>query len=207
MATGILNHMVAAGQALKGMAATPTAGSTNGAAGTSGTNGTGGTNGTSNSDDTSSSSATISANDFLTLLVTEMQNQDPTANQDPNEYINQLVQVNSLEQLIGINQTLTTDLGPASSSAPESSTGHTAGAATDPTGTSTLAEPAAAHRAGAQPEAVSAAPEATAQTTVARHTAGNVSVPTAIPAAQRVGHALSGRMHSRPSNGSAIPLQ
>jgi flagellar hook assembly protein FlgD len=25
------------------------------------------------------------------LLVTEMQNQDPTANQDPNEYINQLV--------------------------------------------------------------------------------------------------------------------
>ena len=54
-------------------------------------------------------SATISANDFLTLLVTEMQNQDPTANTDPNEYINQLVQVNSLEQLISINQTLTAD--------------------------------------------------------------------------------------------------
>ena len=54
-------------------------------------------------------SATISANDFLTLLVTEMQNQDPTADTDPNEYINQLVQVNSLEQLISINQTLTTD--------------------------------------------------------------------------------------------------
>ena len=41
-------------------------------------------------------SATITANDFLTLLVTEMKNQDPTANTDPNEYINQLVQVNSL---------------------------------------------------------------------------------------------------------------
>jgi flagellar basal-body rod modification protein FlgD len=54
-------------------------------------------------------SATISANDFLTLLVTEMKNQDPTANTDPNEYINQLVQVNSLQQLISINQTLTTD--------------------------------------------------------------------------------------------------
>ena len=54
----------------------------------------------------SSDSATISANDFLTLLVTEMQNQDPTADTDPNEYINQLVQVNSLEQLIDINQTL-----------------------------------------------------------------------------------------------------
>jgi flagellar basal-body rod modification protein FlgD len=56
-----------------------------------------------------SDSASISANDFLTLLVTEMKNQDPTANTDPNEYINQLVQVNSLEQLISINQTLTAD--------------------------------------------------------------------------------------------------
>ena len=63
--------------------------------------------GTTSSSD--SDSATISANDFLTLLVTEMQNQDPTADTDPNEYINQLVQVNSLEQLISINQTLTTD--------------------------------------------------------------------------------------------------
>ena len=55
---------------------------------------------------TSTTSSTISANDFLTLLVTEMQNQDPTANTDPNEYINQLVNVNSLEQLIDINQNL-----------------------------------------------------------------------------------------------------
>jgi flagellar basal-body rod modification protein FlgD len=62
-------------------------------------------------------SATITANDFLTLLVTEMKNQDPTANTDPNEYINQLVQVNSLQQLISINQTLTTD-SVASSSEP-----------------------------------------------------------------------------------------
>src|SRR5579872_296031 len=55
--------------------------------------------------------STISANDFLTLLVTEMKNQDPTAQTDPNEYINQLVQVNSLEQLIQINQNLNTALG------------------------------------------------------------------------------------------------
>jgi flagellar basal-body rod modification protein FlgD len=57
----------------------------------------------------SGESANISANDFLTLLVTEMKNQDPTADTDPIEYINQLVQVNSLEQLISINQTLTAD--------------------------------------------------------------------------------------------------
>ena len=66
------------------------------------------TTGGSGTSSTSSSDTTISANDFLTLLVTEMQNQDPTADTDPNEYINQLVNVNSLEQLININQTLTT---------------------------------------------------------------------------------------------------
>ena len=66
------------------------------------------TAGGSGTSSTSSSDTTISANDFLTLLVTEMQNQDPTADTDPNEYINQLVNVNSLEQLININQTLTT---------------------------------------------------------------------------------------------------
>jgi flagellar basal-body rod modification protein FlgD len=71
-------------------------------------------------------SATISANDFLSLLVTEMQNQDPTANTDPNEYINQLVQVNSLEQLISINQTLTTD----STATPGTSSAKTEGAQT-----------------------------------------------------------------------------
>ena len=53
-----------------------------------------------------STSVSIAANDFLTLLVTEMKNQDPTATTDPNEYVNQLVQVNSLQQLISINETL-----------------------------------------------------------------------------------------------------
>jgi flagellar basal-body rod modification protein FlgD len=54
--------------------------------------------------------ATVTANDFLQLLVTELQNQDPTANTDPNEYVNQLVQVNTLQQQIQMNQTL--DGGP-----------------------------------------------------------------------------------------------
>jgi flagellar basal-body rod modification protein FlgD len=62
-----------------------------------------------------SGSASVTANDFLTLLVTEMKNQDPTANTDPNEYINQLVQVNSLQQLISINDTLTSTLGTSTS--------------------------------------------------------------------------------------------
>jgi flagellar basal-body rod modification protein FlgD len=62
-------------------------------------------------------SSTITANDFLTLLVTELKNQDPTANTDPNAYVNQLVQVNSLQQLIQINtNTTTTPTTPATPS-------------------------------------------------------------------------------------------
>ena len=52
------------------------------------------------------SGATITGNDFLTLLVSEMKNQDPTQPTDPNAYIQQLVGVNSLQQLIQINQGL-----------------------------------------------------------------------------------------------------
>jgi len=61
----------------------------------------------SSSSSTSTDSSTITANDFLTLLVAEMQNQDPTQPTDPNEYISQMVDVNSLQQLIGINQGIT----------------------------------------------------------------------------------------------------
>ncbi len=50
-------------------------------------------------------SADITSSDFLTLLVSELQNQDPTQPADPNAYITHLAQVNSLQQLIQINQT------------------------------------------------------------------------------------------------------
>jgi flagellar basal-body rod modification protein FlgD len=50
-------------------------------------------------------SSDLTSSDFLTLLVSELQNQDPTQPADPNAYITQLVQVNSLQQLIQINQT------------------------------------------------------------------------------------------------------
>ena len=59
------------------------------------------------SSNSSDDNGTITANDFLTLLVTELKNQDPTANTDPNAYVDQLVQVNSLQQLIQIDQNTT----------------------------------------------------------------------------------------------------
>src|SRR5579859_7534031 len=77
-----------------------------------------------NGGNASAQPSTISANDFLTLLVTEMKNQDPTAQTDPNEYINQLVQVNSLEQLIQINQELSTAVGDGSSGGSGGASGH-----------------------------------------------------------------------------------
>jgi flagellar basal-body rod modification protein FlgD len=72
----------------------------------------------------------ITANDFLTLLVTEMKNQDPTAQTDPNEYINQLVQVNSLEQLIEINENVSSALetsGAGASPSVSQKSGHAIG--------------------------------------------------------------------------------
>lgn len=66
------------------------------------TSGSGSDTGNSSGTDNS----TITSNDFLTLLVTELKNQDPTQPTDPNAYIQQLVGVNSLQQLIQINQGL-----------------------------------------------------------------------------------------------------
>ena len=61
-------------------------------------------------------SSDITSSDFLTLLVSELQNQDPTQPADPNAYISQLVGVNSLQQLIQINAGLTSVEVPPSSS-------------------------------------------------------------------------------------------
>lgn len=56
---------------------------------------------------TPASAGNITSSDFLTLLVSELKNQDPTQPTDPNAYITQLVGVNSLQQLISINSGLT----------------------------------------------------------------------------------------------------
>ena len=58
------------------------------------------------STDAATGAADITSSDFLTLLVSELKNQDPTQPTDPNAYIQQLVGVNSLQQLIQINQGL-----------------------------------------------------------------------------------------------------
>ncbi len=131
----------------------------------------------SGSTDSSTEASTISANDFLTLLVTEMKNQDPTANTDPNEYINQLVNVNSLEQLISINQTLGTALDPSD---------------TTSTSEATRNSGSAMHVAAAGSS--SPATEGQTPASAAIHTvAGNLNIPSVNGSAQRVAGALSER--------------
>jgi flagellar basal-body rod modification protein FlgD len=199
-AAGIWSHHAATGQALSGKA-TPMTGPASGTSGTSSTSST-----------SSSSSATITANDFLTLLVTEMQNQDPTADTDPNEYINQLVQVNSLEQLIDINQNLSTALGDSTTSTTTSSdstsaSGASSAAAAKLTGkssTGTTAQVQGLDRGkalAAAQQATSSASTSSAstvtskanQTAAVRHAPGNLSVPEATAASHSVAEALNGQ--------------
>ena len=77
--------------------------------GGTGTNGTTGTNPTSGSTSSGSSTAnggsassvTLGGTDFLTLLLAQLQNQDPTSPVDSNEFLSQLA---SLSEVQGINQ-------------------------------------------------------------------------------------------------------
>jgi flagellar basal-body rod modification protein FlgD len=174
---GILNQNPMASQTLSG--ATPKASATSA---------------TSSSSSSSASSATISANDFLTLLVTELQNQDPTATSDPNEYVNQLVSVNSLEQLIGINQTLTKD-STASTGTTTKSVGETSASTANLPGASTTGASGqgVATQSGNATGATATIPSSI-QAATAKLAPGNLSVPSGNPAAQRVAQSLSGRL-------------
>jgi flagellar basal-body rod modification protein FlgD len=136
----------------------------------------------------SSSSASIGANDFLTLLVTEMKNQDPTANSDPNAYVNQLVQVNSLEQLISINQNLSTALGTSSTPGVREPASQTTSAEKTLTGNN-VAGVATGQTRTPKTNAQASAPAAPAG---ARLAPGNLSIPDSTPAALRVAQALGG---------------
>lgn len=177
-AAGLLNQTAASGQPLAGTRVSPMASS----------------NTDSNSTDTKSSASGITANDFLTLLVTEMKNQDPTANTDPNQYINQLVNVNSLQQLISINETLTSAYGSPSANA----YAQPAAQANSAASISTKAN--AASEATNQPNSaavfgtnVPTAGDSTIQAFIGKLAHGNLSAPAANPSAERLAHALDGR--------------
>src|ERR1700739_4334852 len=73
------------------------------AAATTGTTGSSSSSSSSNGMGTSASSLQST---FRNLLVTELQNQDPTSPVDPTQMVSQMVSLNQLDQLMSINQTL-----------------------------------------------------------------------------------------------------
>jgi flagellar basal-body rod modification protein FlgD len=64
------------------------------------------TSSSSSSNPTAAQSATINYNQYLQLLVAELQNQDPTAPTDPTQYMSQLASFSSVEQQIQTNSKL-----------------------------------------------------------------------------------------------------
>lgn len=151
-----------------------------------------GTNSTSSSS-SDSGAASITANDFLQLLVTEMQNQDPTADTDPNEYINQLVQVNSLEQLVQINQDLT---GSASSTTDSS------GNSTDPVAASSDAQGVL----GGTVQSSHGTGSTAAKSPAAGGVSGNLSATDTGTAASRVASALGAASQTLAPGSAGSPL-
>ncbi len=56
---------------------------------------------------TGSGSQVVDKDEFLKLLVAQLQNQDPLSPLNSDQFVTQLAQFNSLEQLISINQAVT----------------------------------------------------------------------------------------------------
>lgn len=81
------------------------------------------TNSVTSSNGTAAAAATAAATDplasestFLTLLVSQLQNQDPLNPTDSTQFVSQLTSYSQLEQLINIDQN-TTPVAPAASNA------------------------------------------------------------------------------------------
>jgi len=64
------------------------------------------TTNTSNTTPASQATPTVNYNEFLQLLITELQNQDPTSPMDPTQSISQLATFSGVEQQVQTNSTL-----------------------------------------------------------------------------------------------------
>jgi len=107
---------------------TPPNASTNGTSWNSGTSSTDTSNTTNNSSDPISNAAggAMGKDQFMKLLITEMQNQDPMSPMDGKDLAVQLAQFTSVEQLTDINtklDALTAAVKAASSTSTNSTTG------------------------------------------------------------------------------------
>ena len=88
------------------------AASSTGATSSSSSSGSAASTNSSSSSNPSADAASSAESTFISLLVTELQSQDPTQPMDPTAMVRQMFSMNQLEQLININQTLTTAFAP-----------------------------------------------------------------------------------------------
>src|SRR5260370_2148742 len=70
-------------------------------------------------------SATVDYNQFLTLLIAEIKNQDPTQPMDPTQSVTQLATISGVQQAMQTNATLSSLLTTSSLSQAEQLIGHT----------------------------------------------------------------------------------
>jgi flagellar basal-body rod modification protein FlgD len=125
---------------------------------------------------------------FLNLLVTELQNQDPTSPVDPTQMVGQMVSLNQLNQLMAINSTLS-GMASGNTSAATSPTGSTAtaqvasGAASGSGSTSAPRVAAASTSTQTQPAYTAA--DATAMMNLYGSVASAATVPTTSTAGGR----------------------
>lgn len=93
---------------------------------------------TSNASTTGNSASTNGTDSigstFLSLLVQELQNQDPTAPMDSTAMVGQMISLNQLDQLTSINQVLTGAYGGTSNATAGSTEGSSAGGSSSPSG-------------------------------------------------------------------------
>jgi flagellar basal-body rod modification protein FlgD len=79
---------------------------------------------------TTDSTKTLGENDFLSLLVAQLQNQDPTNPVDNTQFVSQLATFSSLQQLISINGNVATLATDASANSSTTASASDASAAT-----------------------------------------------------------------------------
>jgi flagellar basal-body rod modification protein FlgD len=104
--------------------------------GTNGTNGTGSTGGTGSSGGTGSAGGagstpavggtTLGGTDFLTLMLAQLKNQDPTSPVDSNTFLSQLAQLSEVQGITTLNTNLTSSLASSQAMQASSLLGHNA---------------------------------------------------------------------------------
>jgi flagellar basal-body rod modification protein FlgD len=90
-------------------AATPPAGTGTGTGGTGSAGGTGGTGGTGSSGSTpATNGTTLGGTDFLTLMLAQLKNQDPTSPVDSNTFLQQLASLSEVQGITALNTSFST---------------------------------------------------------------------------------------------------